>query len=130
MLKQSKEGERSYYQFHVDNGSEEDNMIVYDPVANSKQIEAKIEELTNKVCGGEGTVKIVDEPINLTISSPTCADLTLVDLPGIVQSVGIGQDENIKQITKNMVNRYISSPETVILAVVPANDDEENSIGL
>ena len=59
--------------------------MVYDPVKNSKLIEEKIIELTSRVCG-DG--KIVDDPINLTIVSPTCADLTLVDLPGIVQSVG------------------------------------------
>jgi hypothetical protein len=42
-----------------------------------------IEEVTDKVCGKDKD--IVDKPIVLNVYSPTCPDLTLIDLPGITK---------------------------------------------
>lgn len=80
-----------------------------------------------------GTSKnIVDDPIILTIFSNTCPDLTLIDLPGItkVPLKNSGQTEDIEQVTKDMATRYITDARTIILVVLPANQDMSTSDGL
>jgi len=87
-----------------------------------------IEELTDKVCGKRKD--IVDKPIVLNVYSPTCPDLTLIDLPGITKIAIDGQAQNIEQITRAMASRYVSDSRTIILCVVPANADMTTSDGL
>lgn len=91
-------------------------------------IKTKIEQLTDKVCGN--SKGIVDIPIVLNIYSPSCPDLTLIDLPGITRIAQGGQDKNIEEVTKNMAARYCSDERTIILCVIPANQDMSNSDGL
>lgn len=43
---------------------------------------------------------------------------------------GTDQNEDIEKITKDMASRYCSDPLTIILCVIPANDDIGNSDGL
>ncbi len=87
-----------------------------------------IEQLTDEVCKLDKN--IVDQPIILNVYSPTCPDLTLIDLPGITR-VPVGQQpENIKEITKNMANKYCSDVMTIILCVCQANNDIAVSDGL
>ena len=66
----------------------------------------------------------------LNIYSPSCPDLTLIDLPGITRIAQAGQDQNIEEITKNMATRYCSDERTIILCVIPANQDMSTSDGL
>jgi hypothetical protein len=66
----------------------------------------------------------------LNIYSPTCPDLTLIDLPGITKIPIEGQDPNIKKITKEMAARYCKDPLTIILCVTAANQDITTSDGL
>lgn len=66
----------------------------------------------------------------LNVFSPTCPDLTLIDLPGITKIAIAGQNENIEKITRAMANRYVSDSRTIILCVVPANADMTTSDGL
>ena len=87
-----------------------------------------IEELTEKICGKRKD--IVDKPIVLNVYSPTCPDLTFIDLPGITKIAIDGQAQNIEQITRAMAHRYVSDSRTIILCVVPANADMTTSDGL
>jgi replication fork clamp-binding protein CrfC len=87
-----------------------------------------IRMLTDKAAGKDKG--IVDDPIILTIYSPSCPDLTIIDLPGITRVPVAGQPANIHEITKNMVTKYCKDPRTVILAVVPANQDMATSDSL
>lgn len=48
-------------------------------------------QLTDKVCGSNKN--IVDKPITLSIYSPACPDLTIIDLPGITKVSIADQDE-------------------------------------
>lgn len=79
------------------------------------KVREKIEELTDKVAGTENN--IVDNPIVVHVYSPTCPDLTLVDLPGLtrIPLAGSKQPENIYEVTKGMALRYIEDPRTIIL---------------
>lgn len=55
--------------------------------------------------------------IVLEISGPNVTDLTLVDLPGIIQSIGKGEDKNNIQLVENLVKDYIRK-ECLILLVI------------
>lgn len=92
------------------------------------KVRDKIQELTDKACGK--SKGIVDDPIILNVYSNSCPDLTLIDLPGITRIAVSGQDDNIEAITKNMAERYCADERTIILAVVPANQDMSISDGL
>jgi hypothetical protein len=50
--------------------------------------------LTDKICGTNKG--IIDKPIVLNVHSPSCPDLTMVDLPGITRIAIAGQAENIE----------------------------------
>jgi vacuolar protein sorting-associated protein 1 len=88
-----------------------------------KKVTAAIEELTDKVAGTNKG--IVDSPIVVHVYSPTCPDLTLIDLPGLTRIPLAGSDhpENIYDIVKDMALKYIDDPRTIILCVIPANAD-------
>jgi hypothetical protein len=51
---------------------------------------------------------IIPTPIKLSIFSPDCPDLTIIDLPGItrIPLKGSDQPENIEEITKNMARKF------------------------
>lgn len=69
-------------------------------------------------------------PINLRIFSPHVLTLTLVDLPGLTKVPVGDQPANIERQIRDMLHRYISKPNAVILAVTAANTDLANSDGL
>ncbi|KAJ5754342.1 Vacuolar protein sorting-associated protein 1 [Penicillium manginii] len=69
-------------------------------------------------------------PINLRIYSPNVLTLTLVDLPGLTKVPVGDQPKDIEKQIKDMVLKYISKPNAIILAVTSANQDLANSDGL
>eukprot|EP00397_Hematodinium_sp_SG-2012_P004243 GEMP01004254.1.p1 GENE.GEMP01004254.1~~GEMP01004254.1.p1 ORF type:complete len:847 (-),score=157.31 GEMP01004254.1:1014-3554(-) len=85
------------------------------------EVRSEIAADTDLVAGNKKG--IIDDPIVLTMYSTACPDLTLIDLPGITRVPVAGQSDNIEQITRDMTLRYITDPRTIILAVVPANQD-------
>jgi vacuolar protein sorting-associated protein 1 len=54
------------------------------------EVRNTINMLTDKVAGSKKG--IVDKPIVLNVYSPTCPDLTLIDLPGITRIPLAGSD--------------------------------------
>jgi hypothetical protein len=61
---------------------------IFEEIPNKKfynftEVRDNIVMLTDKVAGDKKN--IVDRPIVLNIYSPTCPDLTLIDLPGITR---------------------------------------------
>jgi vacuolar protein sorting-associated protein 1 len=91
---------------------------------NFLEVKAAIEELTDKVCGKNK--QIIDKPIILNVSSPSCPNLTLIDLPGLTRIAVGGQSEDIYKVTSQMIRRYMADPSSVILCVIPANQDITN----
>ena len=69
-------------------------------------------------------------PINLRIYSPHVLTLTLVDLPGLTKNPVGDQPKDIERQIRDMVLKFISKPNAVILAVTAANTDLANSDGL
>lgn len=92
------------------------------------QIRREIEEETSRVAGVNKGISRV--PINLRIFSPHVVNLTLVDLPGITKIPVGEQPPDIENQIRQLVFEYISRPNSVILAVTPANSDLVNSDAL
>jgi GTP-binding protein EngB required for normal cell division len=118
---------------HVPHGQNDKPYGIFEKYKDKKfynfdEIRDMINKLTDELCGvSKG---IVDNPIVLTVYSYSCPDLTLVDLPGITRIAIAGQDKNIEQVTKEMAKRYCGDPRTIILAVMPANQDMSTSDAL
>ncbi|XP_056596278.1 interferon-induced GTP-binding protein Mx3-like [Triplophysa dalaica] len=84
-------------------------------------IEEHIKEAQNKLAGdGAG---ISEEIIVLEIRSPDVCDLTLIDLPGIARVPVQGQPSDIGTQIKTLIAKFIKKPETLIMVVVPCNND-------
>ncbi|KAK3195272.1 hypothetical protein Dsin_026582 [Dipteronia sinensis] len=85
------------------------------------QVRKEISDETDRVTGK--TKQISPIPIHLSIYSPNVVNLTLVDLPGLTKVAVEGQAETIVQDIENMVRSYVEKPNSIILAISPANQD-------
>ena len=95
---------------------------------NFENIRKEIENETSRIAGiNKGISRI---PINLKIYSPNVLNLTLVDLPGLTKIPIADQPVDIERQIKNLLLEYISKPNSIILAVTPANQDLVNSEAL
>ncbi|KAF8141396.1 Dynamin central region-domain-containing protein [Boletus edulis] len=92
------------------------------------EIRREIEQETYRVAGQNKGISRL--PISLRIYSPNVLDLTLVDLPGLTKIPVGDQPSDIERQIRNLVTEYISTPNSVILAVSPANVDLANSDSL
>lgn len=90
-----------------------------------EEVRAEIEHRTVTLVGDSKNVS--DKPIHLKIYSPHVLNLTLVDLPGITKVAVAGQPKDIEQQIRDLVLHYINNPNSIILAVSPANSDLANS---
>ncbi|KAI2625131.1 Dynamin central region-domain-containing protein [Xylaria nigripes] len=91
-------------------------------------VKREIENETSRVAGSNKGIN--RQPINLKIYSPHVLNLTLVDLPGLTK-VPIGdQPPDIEKQTRALISEYIAKPNSIVLAVSPANVDLVNSEAL
>lgn len=84
----------------------------------------------NKQNPGGPPVVVHRSPMFLEICSPDVPDLTVVDLPGTTTIPMKNQPASIVDDLINMAMHYISDPNSIILAVTPANADVANSQAL
>ncbi|KAJ1860133.1 Dynamin- GTPase protein [Coemansia sp. RSA 2703] len=92
------------------------------------EVRREIERETERLAGNNKG--IVKTPIHLRITSPDVLNLTLVDLPGITKIPVGDQPSDIEMQTRNLVFEYISKPNSIIVAISPANVDIVNSESL
>ncbi|KAL2919501.1 vacuolar protein sorting-associated protein 1 [Polyrhizophydium stewartii] len=92
------------------------------------EIREEIERETEKTTGKNAGVS--PNPINLRIYSPNVLTLTLVDLPGLTKVPVGDQPKDIEKLIKDMILRYITKSNAIILAVTAGNTDLANSDGL
>ena len=112
-------GQREWAEFHHRPGHR------YTDFADVKK---EIEDETARIAGNNKGIN--RQPINLKIYSPHVLSLTLVDLPGLTK-VPIGdQPSDIEKQTRTLISEYIAKPNSLILAVSPANVDIVNSEAL
>jgi dynamin 1-like protein len=69
-------------------------------------------------------------PIHLKIYSPNVLNLTLVDLPGLTKIPVGDQPSDIERQIHGLITSYTSKPNSIIIAVSPANVDLANSDSL
>uniref|UniRef100_H2LEZ5 Dynamin-1-like protein n=1 Tax=Oryzias latipes TaxID=8090 RepID=H2LEZ5_ORYLA len=93
-----------------------------------EEIRAEIEAETERISGNNKGIS--DEPIHLKIFSPHVVNLTLVDLPGITKVPVGDQPRDIEIQIKELILKYISNPNSIILAVTAANTDMATSEAL
>ncbi|CAG0892865.1 unnamed protein product [Darwinula stevensoni] len=93
-----------------------------------QEILEEIERETEKVAGTNKGIS--EEPISLKIFSPRVINLTVVDLPGITKVPVGDQPEDIEVKIAKLVRHYIRNPNSLILAVTPANIDIATSESL
>lgn len=95
---------------------------------NFDNIRKEIENETSRIAGKNKGISRI--PINLKIYSPNVLNLTLVDLPGLTKIPIADQPVDIERQIRNLILEYISKPNSIILAVTPANQDLVNSEAL
>ncbi|XP_066969378.1 dynamin-1-like protein isoform X10 [Macrobrachium rosenbergii] len=85
------------------------------------RVRREVDEETARIAGHNKGVS--NDPIRLRIYSDKVVNLTVVDLPGLTK-VPVGeQPEDIEMQIRDMVLSYIGNPNSIILAVSPANMD-------
>ncbi|KAI3411969.1 hypothetical protein GPALN_002023 [Globodera pallida] len=89
--------------------------------ADFQLVREEIERETERVTGSNKDISPV--PITLTIYSSQAVNLSLIDLPGITKVPVGDQPPDIELLIRNMILSYIANPNSVILAVTPANQD-------
>ena len=95
---------------------------------NFDEIRQEIIKATDTTAGKNAGISPV--PINLRIYSPHVLTLTLVDLPGLTKVPVGDQPVDIERQIRDMIMKFISKPNAIILAVNAANQDLANSDGL
>lgn len=92
------------------------------------EIRQEIENETERISGNNKGIS--PEPIHLKIFSPNVVNLTLVDLPGMTKVPVGDQPKDIELQIRELILRYISNPNSIILAVTAANTDMATSEAL
>ncbi|KAI8897962.1 Dynamin central region-domain-containing protein [Globomyces pollinis-pini] len=95
---------------------------------NFDEIRKEIEDETERTTGKKGGIS--PDPIFLRVTSPKVLTLTLIDLPGLTKVPVGDQPKDIEKQIKDMILKFITKQNAIILAVTSANTDLANSDGL
>ncbi|KAI1306106.1 hypothetical protein EDD11_004850 [Mortierella claussenii] len=106
---------------HIDDESEFNER--YHTQGTAWDIHTIVSEANGILCS---SVEISEKVLEITISGPTLSPLTIIDLPGYINTTIDGQDKSIVETIRAINTRYIKDSRTIILAVVPANIDLNN----
>jgi hypothetical protein len=66
------------------------------------------------------------DTLSIEIEGPSRPQLTLVDIPGLIQSSTKGVSDADVALVAEITQRYISQPRTICLAVISATNDAAN----
>ena len=72
--------------------------------------------------------QVSESPIYIKVRRQEGVTLTLTDVPGIT-AMSTAQ-EDVEQVTVRLTEKYVANESALILCVVPANDDFQNSKAL
>ena len=61
--------------------------------------------------------------IQIRVDAPDVPDLTLIDLPGIIRTTTVGQTQSAIAEIDHLLEHFMRQSKTIILAVIPANQD-------
>ena len=103
------------------------------PISNKSQVEDRIRRAQRAILNpskdtnrylhqddvsDENEVSFSKNYVSLEISGSELTDLSFVDLPGLIASVGRGSDARDIELVKSLVSSYIEKPSCVILLTV------------
>jgi GTPase SAR1 family protein len=78
----------------------------------------------------DGGIAFTDDVLRIDISGPDRPHITIVDLPGLIHSHNKFQSTQDIEIVRSLVQGYMKSSRSIILAVVSAKNDYANQIVL
>jgi GTPase SAR1 family protein/Tfp pilus assembly major pilin PilA len=93
------------------------------------EIPALISE-AKAIMGLQGNSTLSRDVLQLEVSGPKLPHLTLVDLPGLIHHPNKEQSEEDVKIPKELVQKYMKQPRSIVLAIVTAKNDVSNQIVL
>jgi GTPase SAR1 family protein len=71
--------------------------------------------------------EVARDVVSVKLAGPSCVNLTLIDLPGIVRTTGRGESEALAEEIQDLIDEYLDNSKCVILAILPCNVDFHNS---
>ena len=92
------------------------------------EVRNEIQRETDRIAGRNKNIS--SDPITVKIYSKDVIDLTLVDLPGITKVPVGDQPTDIEMQVRQLIMDNIQNPNSIILAISPANQDIANSDSL
>ncbi|OAV92483.1 hypothetical protein PTTG_05867 [Puccinia triticina 1-1 BBBD Race 1] len=95
-----------------------------------EEVAGVIQEAKRLFVEAHGEKAIYDDILTVELNGPGLPILTLVDLPGYIHTHSTGQPESIVQDIENLVEGYLDSPRTIIMAVIPVNRDFETNVAI
>mmetsp|Transcript_14875 Transcript_14875/g.33207 ORF Transcript_14875/g.33207 Transcript_14875/m.33207 type:complete len:851 (-) Transcript_14875:59-2611(-) len=101
----------------------EECCVITDSNSMPDEIENAQRALLERVTNGTNFTSNV---VCVNIAGDGCPDLSLVDLPGLIQSTESKDDEGDIQRVEELVKSYLASSETVILQCIACDEDIEN----
>lgn len=90
------------------------------------QLPRIMEKAMNVMGISEGHSAFAEDTLSVEIQGPDRPQLTLVDIPGIIQSSTKGVSNADVAIVSGITERYIKQHRTICLAVVSATNDAAN----
>jgi interferon-induced GTP-binding protein Mx1 len=85
------------------------------------ELNSLMDRKMQELCGGSANFST--ESVVVELTSPDACDLTVVDLPGIIRTVTAGQNIAAIEQVNRLIKNYLLDKRTIILAVIPANQD-------
>jgi len=104
------------------------DLRLLEPPKSKHDVATIIEKAKTLFMDGREKRGIYEDILTVDLSGPDLPMLTLVDLPGYVQTHTNGQSETIKKEIENLAEKYLEKERTIVLAVVSANRDFETNI--
>lgn len=74
--------------------------------------------------------QISKEVLVLNVQDPSLPNLTLIDLPGIIQVTSKQQARSSVDVIQELIREYLDKPSTIILAIIQACNDIETSAAI
>lgn len=88
-------------------------------VDNRESLQTVLKNFHDTLCGDT----ISNDVICVSLRGAEMPNLTLIDLPGIIHTSTGGTTEQTIRDIRDIVNRYMEKSRTIILAVIPCNQD-------
>jgi GTP-binding protein EngB required for normal cell division len=86
-------------------------------------LEAVTEEAKSAMAGPPGTAEFYEDILRIERTGPSLPHLTMVDLPGLFRTGNKEQSDADAELVRDMVERYMARPRSIILTVVSAKYD-------